>query len=81
MIHDINIRRDFADPVLSGMKRFEVRKNDRGYQKGDFLRFHVIDEKGFPIAHGLNNKKAKILYVLSGWGIEPEYVVLSIMRV
>ena len=35
MEHYIKIRQSFADAVYSGEKTFEVRKNDRGYQKGD----------------------------------------------
>ena len=35
MVHNIKIRESFAEAVMRGDKTFEVRKNDRGYQKGD----------------------------------------------
>ena len=37
MEHQIKILESFADAVYSGEKNFEVRKNDRGYQKGDVV--------------------------------------------
>ena len=80
MIHDVKILKPFADAILSDQKRFEIRKNDRGYQKGDFLRFLVIDEKGNTVPHPLSGQRAKILYVLSDWGLRPGYVALSITR-
>ena len=81
MIHNIKILEAFADAVYSGAKPFELRKNDRGYQKGDILRFHVIDGKAFSryiTDHPLHLCEYEITYVLSGWHIEPNYVVLGI---
>ena len=46
MIHKIKILEQFADEIISGNKNFEIRKNDRGYQKGDLIRFEVADEYG-----------------------------------
>ena len=42
MLHKIKIRESFANAVNSGDKTFEVRKNDRGYQKGDTVQFIVL---------------------------------------
>lgn len=76
--HHIKIQREFADAIISGAKTFEIRKNDRGYQKGDLIRFQVVDGN-FPIAlHSLNDKTYEITYVLSGWGLCEGYVVFSI---
>ena len=82
MRHEIKILEDFADSVLSGDKPFEVRKNDRGYQRGDIVKFKVITEgKAFVFLrddHPLNDKEYMITYVLSGWGIQEGYVVFGI---
>ena len=43
MIHRIKLQKEFVDAVLSGDKCFEIRKNDRGYQKGDRVNFVVMD--------------------------------------
>ena len=42
--HNLKIRKDFADAVYSGEKTFEIRENDRGFQKGDIIIFNVIKE-------------------------------------
>ena len=80
MVHAIKIRESFADAVNRGDKTFEVRKNDRGYQKGDTVRFIVLyDSDGCEmISHPLMKKEYEITYVLSGWGIEDGYCVFGI---
>ena len=35
MIHVIKIQKQYSEAVFLGEKTFEVRNNDRGYQKGD----------------------------------------------
>lgn len=76
--HKIKIREDFADAVAMGHKTFEVRKNDRGYQKGDVVIFDCVDNDGILIPHCINQKAYEITYVLNGWGIENGYVVFGI---
>ena len=81
MTHHLKLSDKFADAVFSGEKTFEVRLNDRGYNKGDRIVFTVIDDVNIPIRHPLNDKVFEIAYVLSGWGIQEDYVVFSIKRV
>ena len=80
MLHEIKLQKEFADSVMSGEKNFEVRYNDRGYQKGDYIKFKVMNGS-MQIFHPLNNLYYKITYVLSGWGIKEDYVVFGIERV
>lgn len=35
--HELKINRQYYEDILSNRKKFEVRKNDRNYQVGDFL--------------------------------------------
>ena len=81
-IHDIKLLNHFADAVLSGEKNFEIRENDRGYQKGDLVRFVVVNSGGYKcICHPLNEWKDhtyQITYVLNGWGLKDNYVVFGI---
>ena len=77
--HRIKLNYEFQDDILSGEKTFEVRLNDRGYQKGDRVHFHVNDRKN--VEEPLDNKTFEITYVLSGWGIEKDYVVFGIREV
>lgn len=80
MLHFIKLAEDFADAVLSGEKNFEVRENDRGYNKGDFVKFSVVprDRGACALKHDLEKKIYKITYVLSGWGIKEGFVVFGI---
>lgn len=79
-IHEIKIAEDYADAVLDGSKTFEIRRNDRGYQKGDLIKFIVIDrDLSLKVSeHGLNDRLYKITYVHSGLGMADGYVALSI---
>ena len=77
-VHDLKILNDFADSVVAGDKTFEIRENDRGFQKGDFIKFQAIDKTGFNIQHLINNKLYEITFVLNGRGIENRYVALAI---
>ena len=78
MEHHIKIQKQFADAVMSGEKTFEIRINDRGYQKGDLIRFQVVDEWYPNTSHPLNDKVFEITYVLSGWGLCEGYVAFAI---
>ena len=82
MTHNLKISDKFADAVLNGDKTFEVRYNDRGYNKGDKIIFTVVDDYKIPVlVHPLTDKMFEITYVLAGWGIKEDYVVFSIKRV
>ena len=77
--HAIKILDTFAYAVWSGDKSFEIRKNDRGYQKGDEVVFEVIEADGHPApTHPLNRKSYEITYVLSGYGLSDGYCVFGI---
>lgn len=78
--HQIKLNINFAHDVLSGRKCFEVRLNDRGYQTGDEVQFIVVNNEGNRLYHVLDEEKFVITYVLSGWGINPDYVVFGIKR-
>lgn len=77
-VHNLKILNDFADAVAAGDKPFEVRNNDRGYQKGDYIKYQALDENGTPNRHCINDKLYQITFVMNGWGIKNGYVVLGI---
>ncbi len=82
-VHDVKIFESYADAVLSGDKTFEIRYNDRGYQKGDRLKFRVVEDGHhlFDVNHGLSGKEYEITYVHSGLGLADGYVALAIKAV
>ncbi len=79
-VHKIKLNYEFQEPILSGEKTFEVRYNDRGYQKGDFVEFHVAEGRK-NVYEPIESRVYRITYVLSGWHIEPGYVVFGIKEV
>lgn len=78
MIHELKIYKSFADAIISGDKTFEVRHNDRGFQKGDKVRFKVENLSEKREDHPISEKLYEITYVLNSWGINEGFVVFSI---
>ncbi len=80
IIHRLKILDIFADDILEGNKTFELRYNDRNYQKGDLIRFVVVDKGGYVSRHPLGRELFQIIYFLEGWGLKDGYVALGIQR-
>ena len=78
-IHEIKLNWHYADAVLSGEKNFEVRYNDRGYQKGDRVKFTVVDDVKLQVSHPLNNREYTITYLIHGYGLEKDWCVFGII--
>lgn len=75
MIHDIKIANEFYDDVASGKKKFELRKNDRGYKVGDMLDMEEY-KAGEPTGRHI---MANIIYMLEDYtGLEEGYCILGI---
>jgi Domain of unknown function (DUF3850) len=86
--HELKTWPAYFDAVKRGEKKFEVRRDDRGFQKGDVLilqrtyngrnGLHEVDTD----AHGRpkHELRRKVTYILTGGqlGIEPGYVVLGL---
>lgn len=56
------------DDLLSGLKKFEIRLNDRDYKVGDFLEF--TDERGVYVF--------AVRYIRSGLGLQEGYVCMTV---
>ena len=81
--HDLKTWPAYWDAVQSGAKNFEVRRDDRGFQRGDIVRLHRYDPAygaGYSSKHLYPPIEREIAYVLTGgqFGIEPGYVVLGL---
>lgn len=80
MTHSIKLDIAFCDAVYSGEKNFEVRYNDRGYQRGDRVRF--VPWKGsLETTHPVSTKVYEITYVLNAVGLMSNYVAFGIKEV
>ena len=71
------------DAINTGEKTFEVRRNDRFFQKGDVVELVRLDDRGF-YDTGLDRQE-KVIRMRIGWmlqggqfGIEPGYCVFSL---
>lgn len=73
MIHDLKIEPNYLENLLAGIKKSEVRFNDRDYQRGDILRFRQYPLYGAPIEYLF-----EITHIHSGLGMMQNYVVLSV---
>ncbi|MCI9080044.1 MAG: DUF3850 domain-containing protein [Lachnospiraceae bacterium] len=62
------------------IRPFEIRYNDRNYQKGDIIKIIVVDREGHAFRHPLDMELFRIVYFLEGWGLEDGYVALGIQR-
>jgi hypothetical protein len=80
--HALKTLPQYWDAVERGEKTFEVRRDDRGFQRGDILVLHRLPEEGTNYVRGQSVPKIRrtIGWILTGgqFGIEPGYVVLSL---
>lgn len=68
--HRIKIQDKFLARIQSGEKTFEIRKNDRNYQVGDFIVFLRVD--------GTNVGLGKYITYITDYEQKDNYVVMSI---
>ena len=78
MTHELKIHPEYYKDVLLGLKKVEVRLNDRNYQEGDLLILNEFDPKTEKYT-GVQVKR-KVDYVLKYKGLQPDYVVLQISK-
>lgn len=63
VVHNIKIKETFYKAKRSGLKLWEIRKNDRNYKVGDLIHYTKIDGSDF-IRSGKDNLY-KITYILT----------------
>lgn len=77
--HYLKTWQPYFDKVATGIKKFEVRKNDRDFKVGD----NVILQEYDPIKKDFTGREIgkKITYILYGgdFGIENGYCVLQMI--
>ena len=75
-IHELKILPEYFDAVRSGDKRFELRRNDRDFHKGDILRLKEWDGEKY------TGEELDVLvrYILFNWtaGLQDGYCIMSI---
>ena len=74
MEHELKIYPQYFEDVISGKKKFEIRKNDRKYRVGDILILKEWDNIKY------SGREAEVIYLIDDKfvGIQPGYVVMGI---
>ena len=82
-VHKLKCWTPYYRAILAGEKKFDVRRDDRGFQKGDYVQLEQYEPgQGYVCDPDDNipySFEKKIEYILTGgqFGIEPGYVVLG----
>lgn len=91
--HVIKLNSRYVGEILRGRKRFEVRNNDRSYQRGDEVQFIVVNDKGEPVVPAephtalcqtyaeLEDLVFRITFVVTGYGLKEGYCVFGFEEV
>lgn len=75
MVHELKILPEYFVAVRDGIKKFEVRKDDRLYQVGDILHLREFDGQEYTG----REVKAEVTYILCDTAYcKADYVILSI---
>jgi hypothetical protein len=79
MTHILKCEPGYFDAVKSGLKTFELRKNDRDFKVGDKLLL-LRALTGMPYFNGTREFVCEIVYILHGgkYGLEEGYCILGI---
>lgn len=75
MNHKLKITEERLENLLSGIKKVEIRINDRDYQRGDTLEFVENKFSSTVVKHVF-----AITHIHSGLGLQPNYVALSVEK-
>ncbi|MBQ1293271.1 MAG: DUF3850 domain-containing protein [Clostridiales bacterium] len=82
-VHFLKLREVFFEDVRTGVKSFEVRKNDRGFRIGDLVEFYRLNKDGTK-DYDVRIRK-RICYILDHDrfppGVPEGYVILGLEKV
>lgn len=78
MVHYLKIKPEYYRDVQSGLKTFELRKNDRDFQVGDILMLIKLDDKGNETDQVTRVKVTYILKDCPQYGLKDGYAILGI---
>lgn len=84
MHHLMKLNDMYFDAVRRGIKTFEIRRDDRGFEVGDYLRLYRVDYHGNSMPYGkpYDYVDVKVVYILRHNdfpdGIPDNYCVMGI---
>lgn len=76
--HELKTHPEYYRAILDGIKRFEIRKNDRDFKVGDILQLHEYDPNTGQYTGEWTY--VHVTYILDNpdFGVQPGFVVMSI---
>lgn len=86
MDHDLKTDPDVYDDVVAGLKKFEIRFDDRNYNVCDTLNLHKTQSSGdqmragAPLEYTGDTFAVKVIYLLRGpiYGLKEGWVIMGI---
>jgi hypothetical protein len=80
-VHELKIYTEYFVLIHSGLKPWEIRKDDRDFEKGDELVLKEYDKSELQFTGRFLHRK--IDYVLKGgkFGLEEGYVIMSLSKI
>lgn len=80
-VHELKVYKEYFSLILSGNKSWELRKDDRDFEKGDELVLKEYDKSELQFTGRFLHRKVD--YVLKGgqFGLEEGYVIMSLSKI
>lgn len=78
MIHELKISPKYFEDVRNGMKRFELRRDDRDFKVGDLITLKEYENGSYT---GREIKNMPIVYILRNaqeYGLKAGYCILGL---
>lgn len=82
--HDLKTDPDVFEAVYSGLKTFEIRKDDRGFEIGDLLRLLETESSAEAMAEGARleftgrQSHHRVRYIMRGYGLAQGWCIMAI---
>lgn len=78
-MHNLKIKEEYFYLQVENKKNWEIRKNDRDFKEGDYIKLILVDKDGHETTSHLY---LKIDYVYTGtdYGLKEGYCILSTHR-
>ena len=79
MNHELKIHPEYYNQILLGLKKVEIRLNDRNYQENDLLILNEFDPK--TERYTGSQLKRKVDFIIRDVaGLNPDYVIMQISK-
>ncbi|REH00292.1 DUF3850 domain-containing protein [Flavobacterium aquicola] len=79
MTHELKIHPEYYKDVLLGLKKVEIRFNDRNYQEGDLLILNEFDPKTEKYSGSFEIRKVDYI-IRDVAGLASSYVIMQISK-